>query len=36
MFYAAEFIGGRAPQTMTVVRDKNEINHDSRLHEKVR
>jgi hypothetical protein len=28
MFYAAEFICGRAPQTMIAVRDKNEISHD--------
>jgi hypothetical protein len=36
MFHVAEFIGGRAPRTMIAVRDKNEINHDSRLHGKVR
>ncbi|MGX7004804.1 hypothetical protein [Caballeronia sp. KNU42] len=31
MFCAAEFICGRAPQTMIAVRDKNEINHDKQV-----
>jgi len=28
MFCAAEFICGRAPQTMVAVRDKDEVNND--------